>query len=178
MTPRRWLPLAALTLAACGDPLPPAAFTADGPALRPDVFFEGRTRSFGVMEDRAGRPTDRFAVDGEGRREADGSLTLRQTVRPAEGEGFQRLWHMRDAGDGRYTATGPAIQGTATGEARGRVFRLSYTETLPPGGWLRTVRFDHWMYLAEDGDTLINRFTVRKLGVVVARATEVFARVP
>ena len=32
------------------------------------------------------------------------------------------------------------------------------------------------MYLAEDGETLLNRFTVRKLGVVVARASAVFHR--
>jgi len=32
------------------------------------------------------------------------------------------------------------------------------------------------MYLAEDGETLLNRFTVRKLGIVVARASEVFQR--
>ena len=34
----------------------------------------------------------------------------------------------------------------------------------------------YWMYLAEDGETLLNRFTVRKLGIVVARASEVFQR--
>ena len=32
--------------------------------------------------------------------------------------------------------------------------------------------------LGEDGETLLNRFTVRKLGVVVARASEVFGRAP
>ena len=38
------------------------------------------------------------------------------------------------------------------------------------------MEFEHWMYLADDGETLLNRFAVRKLGVVVARASEVFHR--
>ena len=76
----------------------------------------------------------------------------------------------------RYEATAGPVVGTAVGEAHGRVFHWTYTLSLPPGDWLRRVEFEHWMYLADDGETLLNRIAVRKLGVVVARASEVFHR--
>jgi hypothetical protein len=162
-----------------GAPLPPSALgEAGGPALEPERYFEGRTRSFGVFEDPFGNPTGRFAVDGTGRREADGTLVLEQRVRLEDGETFLRHWRLRPLGGGRYEASGPALRGPAEGEARGRLFRLSYVEELPPGGWLRTLRFRHWMALSEDGRTLVNRFMVSKLGLPVARATELFGRLP
>ena len=76
----------------------------------------------------------------------------------------------------RYEATAGPVVGAAVGEAHGRTFHWAYTLSLPPGDWLRRVEFEHWMYLADDGETLLNRFTVRKLGFVVARAAEVFHR--
>ena len=169
------LPMALLP-SACSRPAGLDVFEGDGPELRPDLFFEGRTVSYGVFEDRGGAPTSRFATDGVGVRERDGALALDQTVRLGDGEVIRRRWRLRRVEANRYEATGPAIAGTAFGETRGRAFRLSYTETLPPGGWHRTFRFDHWMYLTDDGAALVNRFTLRKLGMVVARATEVFAR--
>ena len=38
------------------------------------------------------------------------------------------------------------------------------------------VRMKHWMYLADDGDTMINRVIISKLGIVVAETTEYFRR--
>jgi hypothetical protein len=167
-------------VAACGGaaPIGDLAEGAGGPALHPEAWFEGRTRSFGVFENPFGNPTGRFAVDGTGRREADGTLVLEQRVRLEDGETFLRHWRLRPLGGGRYEASGPALRGPAEGEARGRLFRLSYVEELPPGGWLRTLRFRHWMALSEDGRTLVNRFMVSKLGLPVARATELFGRLP
>ena len=165
----------------CGGdaPLAPSAFGGGGggPALEPERFFEGRTLSFGVFENAGGAPTGRFSTEATGRREGD-ALVLDQTVRLGDGSVQERQWRLRRVDAHRYEATAGPVVGIATGEAHGRVFHWTYTLALPPGDWLRRVEFEHWMYLAEDGETLLNRFTVRKLGVVVARASEVFQRAP
>jgi len=173
---RRALAAALLGLAGCEARLPPAAFGETRPMLRPAEWFGGRTRSAGVFEDRGGAPLRRFSVDGIGVPQADGDLLLRQTVRIEGDAPFEREWRLRVTPDGQTTATGPAILGEGVGAVRGGVWHLRYTERLPPGGWHRTVDFEHWMYLSADGATLVNRFTIRKLGVVVARATELFSR--
>jgi Protein of unknown function (DUF3833) len=166
-----------LLLAACGEALPPDAFGGAGPALAPERYFEGRTLSFGVFETASGAPTSRFSTASTGRREGD-ALLLDQTIRLGDGTVIERSWRLQRVSEHRYEATAGPVQGIALGEAHGRHFRWSYTIALPPGDWLHTVRFEHWMYLAEDGETLVNRFAVRKLGLVVSRATEVFRRLP
>jgi len=162
--------------AGCGGaPLAPSAFgDAGGPALEPERYFEGRTVSFGVFED-GGAPTGRFSTEAVGRREAD-ALVLDQTVRLGDGSVQRRQWRLRRLDAHHYEATAGPVVGVAAGEAHGRVFHWRYTLSLPPGDWLRRVEFEHWMYLADDGETLLNRFAVRKLGFVVARASEVFHR--
>ena len=175
----RALALAApLLCGACGDgPMDPDALRAlGGPTLEPDRYFEGRTVSFGVFEDRGGAPTGRFSTESDGRREADGTLVLDQTIRLDDGTVQQRQWRMRRVDARRYEATAGPVEGIARGEADGRTFHWTYTIALPPGDWLHRVEFEHRMYLADDGRTLLNRFTVRKLGVVVSRASEVFDR--
>ena len=159
-----------------GAPLPPSAFGgAGGPTLEPERYFEGRTVSFGVFENSGGAPTSRFSTEASGRREGD-ALVLDQTVRLGDGSVQRRRWRLRRLDAHRYEATAGPVVGAATGEAHGRVFHWTYTLSLPPGDWLHRVEFEHWMYLADDGTTLLNRFTVRKLGVVVARGSEVFHR--
>lgn len=175
---RRALAVAGLLLADCGSPLPPEAFSGAGsPDLAPDRYFEGRTLSFGVFETASGAPTSRFSTEATGRRDGD-ALVLDQSIRLGDGTVMERSWRMRRVSEHRYEATAGPVQGTAVGEAHGRHFHWAYTITLPPGGWLRTVEFEHWMYLADDGETLVNRFAVSKLGIVVSRATEVFWRLP
>jgi hypothetical protein len=51
-----------------------------------------------------------------------------------------------------------------------------YTLALRPGNPLANVRFKLWMYLQADGETMINRVTISKLGVIVAQTTEHFHR--
>jgi hypothetical protein len=173
--PRRGILAGLLALASCDTPLPPARFAAPGdPELAPERYFEGHTLSWGVFEDAGGAPTSRFTTDAHGRREGN-TLLLDQTIR-LEDETIERSWRLTRLEGGRYEATAAPVVGIARGEATGRHFHWAYTIVLPPGGWLRTVHFEHWMYLHDDGETLLNRFTVRKLGLVVARASEVFRR--
>jgi hypothetical protein len=173
----RWtLLLLAATLLGCSSPLPVSSFGATGPAFDPLRFFTGHVRSWGVLEDRSGQPTSIVATDCTG--EADGPDGLHMTQRLLVGQDapVTREWRMRRTGPGTYEATANDMVGAATGQASGRAFHWQWTLALSPGNALKNVAMDQWWYLLDDG-SMLNRTTVRKLGIIAAEVTEHFAPV-
>jgi hypothetical protein len=170
-----WLLL--LPAGACSEPLSPQGFTHVEPRLEPDRFFEGRTRSWGVVEDRNGEPRRRFTTEAVGRREG-AVLVLTQDLTFEGGETQRRVWRLRRVDGSRYEATANVVVGVATGEAHGNAFRWHYTLALGPDAAVASVDLRHWMYLQDGGATLVNRVAITKLGAVVGQVTEYFRRVP
>lgn len=150
-----------------GSALPPSAFGNGAPRMLPEAFFSGETVSTGVLENRAGAPTQRFEVKGSGRMLADGRFCLDQTVTYGKGAPEQRRWVIRRLGAHRYTATLTGASGPVTAQAYGNLFHLQYPMKKPFGG-----RMEQWLYLQPDGRTVVNEATVRVFGVVVARVSE------
>jgi hypothetical protein len=173
-------PLAAaalsLTLAACGA-AGPERFADGTPRFEPERFFAGRVRSWGVFEDRSARPTRRFTTDIVGRPDGD-ALVIEQHFAFEDGTTQQRAWRLRRLDEHRYEATAGDVVGPATGEAWGNLFHWTYTLALDPGNPLKNVDLDQWMYLQQDGETMVNRATISKFGVIAAEVTEFFRRVP
>lgn len=157
----------AVSLGGCASALPPSAFDGGQPEMRPDAFFAGATSSSGVLEDRAGAPTQRFHVRGIGQRLADGSFRLEQTVGFDLDPPQARTWIMRRVGTHQYSASLTDASGTVEGEAHGNLFHLRYPMKTPAGGHM-----EQWMYLQPDGRTVMNQATVRVLGIVVAHLSE------
>lgn len=153
----------------------PSQFAGSTPQLDPMAFFEGPTRSWAVIENRRGDPTSQFRAELVGRREGD-VLHVTQNFTFAGGRTQERLWQFRRVDANRYEATANDVVGTARGEAWGNVFRWSYRTAGSRRGFIDDLDYDLWMYLMEDGETLINRVTITKFGVVVARTTEYFRR--
>lgn len=170
-----WLLL--LPIGACSEPLSPQGFTHVGPRLEPDRFFEGRTRSWGVVEDRSGEPRRRFTTEAVGRREG-AVLILTQDLNFEDGETQRRVWRLRRTDEHNYEATANVVVGVASGEAHGNAFRWRYTLALESDAAVATVDLRHWMYLQDGGATLVNRVAITKLGFVVGQVTEYFQRVP
>ena len=163
---------AALLAAGCHS-LPVTHFADATPRLDPMAYFTGHTQSWGVFETRAGDPARRFRTDCHGRREGD-TLVLDQTFTYDDGHQQLRHWRIRRVDAHRFAATANDVVGTGTGEAYGNTFRWEYTVALKPGHPLENVRLRQWMYLQEDGRTLLNRGSVRALGIEVAQVTEQF----
>ena len=159
--------LAAASLARCAGALPPSAFAGGSPQMRPEVFFAGTTRSSGVLENRAGAPTQRLRVQGQGQTLPDGSFQLVQSVTLDRNAPKTRTWVMRRVDEHRYTATLTDASGPVEGEAYGDLFHLSYRMASPLGA-----RMEQWLYLQPGGRTVVNEATIRLLGVVVARLSE------
>ncbi len=163
--------LAFLLLAACSKPLPVQHFVGTKPDFDPVVFWAGHHASWGVVENRAGEPTDTVQTDCVGTPEASG-LHMVQTLKLGDGTVQHRDWHLRRDGQA-FVATANDMVGEARGAAAGRVFHWSFVLATRPGNALFNVTFDQWMYLLDDG-SMMNRTTVRKFGVIIAEVSEVF----
>lgn len=150
-------------------------FAADRPVFDPLQFFDGRTHSWAVMESRSGNPTSHFTADLTGHRAGD-ELSLEQVFTFSDGRKERRLWHIRHVSEHAYEATANDVVGVARGEAWGNAFHWSYVTAGSRSWSLDDLRFDLWMYLTEDGTTLINRVNISKFGFVLARTTEYFQR--
>lgn len=162
-----------LALAACSKPLPVTAFA--GPALDPVRFFTGPVHSWGVLENRRGQPTEIVTTDCVGEAEGPDGLHMRQVLHIGQDKPVVRDWHMRRSGPGTYAATANDLVGAATGEAAGRAFHWQWTLATEPGNPVKNVTMDQWWYLQDDG-SMLNRTTIRKLGVILAEVTEHFVR--
>jgi hypothetical protein len=165
---------AAAALSACSE-VPVQHFAGATPAFDPITYFEGPTHSWGVIEARDGAPERRFRADLSGRRDGD-VLVLTQDFTFEDGHKQQRIWRLRRVDAHRLDATASDVIGVATGYAYGNAFRWDYTLQLTPGNALTRVGMHHWMYLAGDGNTLLNQVTIRKFGVRVGGTTEYFQR--
>lgn len=171
---RTFLVLATLCLSGCAT-LSPRQFAASTPPFQPELFFEGPVHSWGVMEDRAGHPKSRFRTEIEGHREG-ADLTMNQRFQFDDGRSQERVWRVRRLDAHRYEGTATDVIGKAKGEAYGNTFRLQYTLEVKRGNPLTRVRVSQWMYLMADGETMFNRVTISKLGVVVGQTSEYFRR--
>lgn len=164
----------AIVLVGCASK-PLAIFKDERPVFKPEVFFAGRTHSWGVFESRSGEPKEILYTKTTGR--WDGSiLHFEQDLDFAEGKKQHRSWQIRRVDEHHYTATGTGIVGTAHGETRGNAFHLEFTLDAKPGNPLGHVHMSQWMYLQSDGVTMVNRATITKAGVIITEITEQFRK--
>jgi hypothetical protein len=175
--PHRPILLLACALAACSKPYPIDRFAGSAPAFDAVAFWTGHHRSWGVLENRVGAPTDTVITDCIGTPNPDGSLHMAQTLTLGDGTVTHRDWHLWRTGPGHFSATANDMVGEAHGVASGRVFHWTWVLALSPGNPLKNVVMDQWMYLYAGG-TMMNRTTIRKLGLVLAEVSEQFEAVP
>lgn len=146
-----------------------------GPAFDPIAFFNGRTHSLGVIENRSGAPTQRVVTDSHGDKDGSDRLRMVQHLSFQDGSTQQRDWTLWRTGPNRFDATANDMAGTAKGESDGGIFHWQWVLVRSPGHWLREVTMNQWMYRMEDGTVMI-RTTVSKFGFIVAEVTEQFVR--
>jgi hypothetical protein len=166
--------LSVVLLASCAT-MRPADFADGGPRLAPETFFVGRTRSFGVVEARSGRPWKRITTQTTGVMKA-GVLYIEQDLQSEDSKPSHRSWQIRTVDAHHADATANDIAGTAHGTYYGNTLMWSFTLKRKPGNPLQNVRMSQAMYLAPDGQTLIIRSIIRKFGIIVAEVTEQFRK--
>lgn len=167
------LVLLALSLPACSSLRPPETVLKEAP-LELESYFAGQTRSWGILEDRFGKVRQQFTAELTGIQRGE-VFHLDQRFTFADGRTERRLWEIWRVDGRHYEATATGIQGTARAEIQGGAVHLWYTMAAPVGKRTVKVQFDQWMWRTADG-VLFNRADVSKLGVRVARVSELFQK--
>lgn len=162
-----------LTLGACSN-MQIDDFSGTAPELKPEEYFAGQTKAWGIFEDRFGNLKREFLVDIKG--EWDGTtLTLTEDFDYSDGEQEQRIWRITKTGDGLYEGRADDVVGIAKGVARGKALNWSYDLMLKVGDNTIKVRFDDWMFL-QPGGVMINKAEVSKFGITIGTVTLFFAK--
>lgn len=138
-------------------------------------YFEGRTRAYGIFQDRFGALRRSFVVDIEGT--WDGRvLELVEDFVYDDGETERRVWRLTRIDENTWQGTTEDAIGTATGRSFGNAFHFAYDFNLRVGQSRWRVHFDDWMWLQPDG-VVINRANISKWGLSLGDVTLVFRRV-
>jgi hypothetical protein len=147
-------------------------FAGQEPRFRLEEYFAGKTRAWGLFEDRFGNLRRQFVVDIDG--SWDGKvLTLVERFRYTDGETGVREWSIEPRGANGYEGRASDIVGTASGSAYGNALNWRYEMDLVIGGRPWRVAFDDWMFLQE-GNVLLNRAAVTKWGIELGTVTIAF----
>lgn len=140
------------------------------------AFLEGRTRAWGVFEDRYGRVRRRLAVEMNGRWQ-DGTFVLDEQFE-YDGDAVEtRTWRVFPLGAGRFRATCADCVGEATGECGTDSVRMSYRFRLKLESREIVVTFDDRLYRIDD-TIAVNRATMSKWGVKLGELSLFFQRLP
>lgn len=139
-------------------------------------FLEGRTRAWGVFEDRFGRVRRRLAVEMHGRWQ-EGTFVLDERFE-YDGDAVEtRTWRVVPLGTGRFRATCPDCIGEAIGECDTDSVRMSYRFLLKLERREVVVSFDDRLYRIGDMSA-VNRATMSKWGVKLGELSLFFQRLP
>ncbi len=174
MTIRIAATLFSILMTAGCQTMKPADFKTQEPRLVLEEFFAGKTRAWGLFEDRFGTVRRQFAVDITGTWDGE-HLMLDERFRYDDGERDRRVWNIKKGDEGRYEGRADDVIGTAVGRTAGNALNWQYEMDLPIAGSTLRVRFDDWMFL-QTPDVLINRARVSKLGIEIGSVTLIFVR--
>lgn len=149
-------------------------FAQQQPSFKPEEYFLGPARAWGMFHDRFGNLRRQFVVDMNGVME-EGVLVLTEDFVYSDGETEQRVWRIKPLGDGQYEGRAGDVIGTAKGVVAGNALNWSYRMDLKVGDGTWRVAFDDWMFLQADG-VVLNRATVSRWGIEVGVVTIAFQK--
>ena len=169
-----FLLILSLTLLTGCSGMKPEDFADREPRFLIEEYFAGKTRAWGIFQDRFGTLRRQFVVDIDGTWDGE-TLTLVEDFVYDDGETEQRTWVIRKTGAHSYEGQADGVIGTATGESYGNVLNWRYDFALKVGSGTWNVSFDDWMFLQSDG-VMLNRAVVSKFGIELGEVTIAFGK--
>lgn len=139
-----------------------------GPVFTPEAGFAGASEGRGTLRLMPGA-TRAFHVRSQGRKQADGSFRLEQTVRMLGEEPRTRHWVIRTVAPMRYAATLSDASGAVSGQAACERLELRYRVKGP-------LVMHQVMVLSPDGRTIDNTGRLTMMGVTVGWMKETIRR--
>ena len=153
----------------------PNDFAENNPKLVLEEYFLGKTRAWGIFEDRFGKVKRQFVVDIEGTWDGH-TLILDENFSYSDGEKSFRQWRITKSKEGIYTGRADDVIGEASGVAAGNALNWKYILDLKldKNQTLR-VTFNDWMFL-QPGGVLLNRARMSKFGIELGEVTITFMK--
>ena len=124
--------LAALTLSGCQQ-MRIEDFADRKPPLDLFAYFDGRSRAWGIFEDRFGNLRREFTVDIVGRREGETGFVMEEDFVYSDGETEKRIWRLERKSTGVYEGHADGVIGVAQGRSAGNAFQFRYAFALKVG---------------------------------------------
>lgn len=152
-----------------------ADYANEKPELSLRDYFNGEVEAWGQVQDRSGKVIKRFTVSLVGVWQGQEGFLTEDFVY-SDGTKQQRIWRLKDLGEGRYEGRADDVVGVAQGITEGNALQWRYTLKLPVDGKTYHVAFNDWMYL-HDEQTLVNRAEMSKFGIHLADITLFFRKV-
>jgi len=157
-------------LLVCAVPAAAAEPAQPQPQLDPLEFFTGETRGEGKIKVMM-KATTTVRSESRGTPDGKGGMILDQKVYEAGKAVRTSRWTLQPTSKTTLKGTVSNAPGPVTGHLSGNRLHLKYPM---PGG----LAAEQYMYLQSDRRTLLNRMTVRKWGMVVARVEETVRKLP
>ncbi len=140
-------------------------------------YFQGKTRAWGMFEDRFGKVRRQFVVDITGVWDGQ-TLVLDEDFLFDDGEKSFRQWRIKKLGENQYEGRADDVVGKATGLSAGNALNWQYLLDLKlESGSTLCVKFNDWMFLQSDG-VLLNRAKMSKFGIELGQVTISFQKRP
>ena len=153
----------------------PEDFQGREPRLAIETYFAGKTKAWGIFEDRFGTLRRQFDVDIDGTWDGR-ELVLDERFIYADGERDRRVWRITKIDAHTYEGRADDVLGSAMGRQFGNALNWRYDMILTIGGTDVKVHFNDWMYLQSDG-ILLNRARVSKWGIELGEVTLAFRKI-
>ena len=170
-------PALAAMLSGCTT-LQPQDFAKSNSRFELDRYFEGHSRSWGVLENTNGGPLRSFTCDNRGRRDKSGDLVLTQQFQFSDGKKQTRAWQIHRVDSTHWEATANDMIGIAKGHGEGNALYWEYNFTLDRKDPMATVHIRQWMYQPERTTDPMTRLVISKLGLTIFEVSEVIHQVP
>ena len=152
-----------LILFSCSTNMKIETFKNNQPKLVLEKYFEGKTKAWGMFQDRFGNLKRSFKVDINGVLQ-DNILTLDEKFLYDDGEKETRVWKIKILGNNMYSGIADDVIGEAKGISSGNALNWKYKLNLRVKDSTIKVDFDDWMFL-QDENILMNRAVVKKWGI-------------
>lgn len=173
----RWVAVwaSALLIAGCSGAMKPEDFANKQPRFVIEDYFTGKTKAWGIFEDRFGNLRREFVVDITGTWDGK-QLVLDERFVYSDGEKETRVWTIDKVDSNTYSGVAGGVVGTATGKSFGNALNWRYDFDLKVGDDKWRVHFNDWMFLQPDG-IMLNKAEVSKWGLHIGTVTLAFRQI-
>lgn len=146
------------------------------PEFVPEAYFTAKPRiAHGQVVDRFGKVRVMFTTTMRGTWDKkDQTLTLDEEFVFSDGKTLQRTWKLKKIDAHRYVASANDIAGEYIVKRYGHALHFNYAFPMETAGRTIATRYDDWMWLQPDGETILNRSRITKWGFTLAEVIASF----